>query len=195
MPDKESLNKLCKSLSRKNRVEVLDKLSAASYRNVEIAHILNIEKARASESLNELTDLRLVVKFEREAIIGEKHTQYVATPFGNEVLGISDKLDKLRDSFPDAVLDFGDGIAYILKYYLDIDKLEVMHETVMTRKGRKVSLDIRREACETKNCEITCDPILKNVVRKFGEIAKYKRSSEEQKCCFRVTFWYKERAD
>lgn len=195
MPDKESLNKLCKSLSRKNRVDVLDELSAASYRNVEIAHILDIEKARASESLNELTALRLVVKFEREAIIGEKHTQYVTTPFGNEVLGISDKLDKLRDSFPDAVLDFGDGIAYILKYYLDIDKLEVMHETVMTRKGRKVSLDIRREACEAKNCEITCDPILKNVVRKFGEIAKYERSSEEQKCCFRVTFWYKERAD
>jgi len=195
MPDKESLIKLCKSLSRKNRVDVLDKLSAASYRNVEIAHILNIEKARASESLNELTDLRLVVKFEREAIIGEKHTQYVTTPFGNEVLGISDKLDKLRDSFPDTVLDFGDGIAYILKYYLDIDKLEVMHETVMTRKGRKVSLDIRRVSCEDKNCEITCDPILKNVVRKFGEIAKYERRMEGEKCCFSVTFWYKERED
>ena len=79
---------------------VLDKLSSKSYRNVEIAHILDIEKARASESLSELIDLRLVVKFEREAIIGEKHTLYVATPFGNEVLGISNKLERLIKSFP-----------------------------------------------------------------------------------------------
>ena len=193
MPGKESLIKLCKSLSRKNRVDVLDKLSSTSYRNVEIAHILDIEKARVSESLTELTDLRLLVKFEKEAIIGEKHTLYVATPFGSEVLGISDKLDRLIKSFPDKVLDFGDGLAYILKYYMEIDELEVTHETVMTRKGRKVSLDIKRETCEKKNCEITCDPIIKNVVRKFGEIDKYERRMEGKKCCFSVTFWYKER--
>lgn len=78
---------------------------------MEIAHIVDIEKARAAESLGELTDLRLVVKIEREAIVGEKHTLYVATPFGSEVLGISDKLDRLRKLFPDKVLDFGDGIA------------------------------------------------------------------------------------
>ena len=193
MPGKESLTKLCKSLSRKNRVDVLDKLSSTSYRNVEIAHILDIEKARVSESLTELTDLRLLVKFEKEAIIGEKHTLYVATPFGSEVLGISDKLDRLIKSFPDKVLDFGEGLAYILKYYMGIDELEVTHETVMTRKGRKVSLDIKRETCEKKNCEITCDPIIKNVVRKFGEIDKYERRMEGKKCCFGVTFWYKER--
>jgi len=193
MPGKESLIKLCKSLSRKNRVDVLDKLSSTSYRNVEIAHILDIEKARVSESLTELTDLRLLVKFEKEAIIGEKHTLYVATPFGSEVLGIGDKLDRLIKSFPDKVLDFGDGLAYILKYYMGIDELEVTHETVMTRKGRKVSLDIKRETCEKKNCEITCDPIIKNVVRKFGEIDKYERRMEGKKCCFSVTFWYKER--
>jgi len=193
MPGKESLIKLCKSLSRKNRVDVLDKLSSTSYRNVEIAHILDIEKARVSESLTELTDLRLLVKFEKEAIIGEKHTLYVATPFGSEVLGISDKLDRLIKSFPDKVLDFGDGLTYILKYYMGIDELEVTHETVMTRKGRKVSLDIKRETCEKKNCEITCDPIIKNVVRKFGEIDKYERRMEGKKCCFGVTFWYKER--
>lgn len=195
MPDKESLIKLCKSLSRKNRTDILDKLSSKSYRNVEIAHIVDIEKARASESLSELTNLRLVVKFEREAIVGEKHTLYVATPFGSEVLGISDELDRLRKSFPDKVLDFGDGIAYILKYYMEIDELEVTHETVMTRKGRKVSLDIRIALCETENYEITCDPLIKNVVRKFGEIDKYERRMEGGKCCFSVTFWYKERED
>ena len=171
----------------------MDKLSSTSYRNVEIAHILDIEKARVSESLTELTDLRLLVKFEKEAIIGEKHTLYVATPFGSEVLSIGDKLDRLIKSFPDKVLDFSDGLAYILKYYMEIDELEVTHETVMTRKGRKVSLDIKRETCEKKNCEITCDPIIKNVVRKFGEIDKYERRMEGKKCCFSVTFWYKER--
>jgi predicted transcriptional regulator len=195
MPGKESLIRLSRSLSRKNRTDVLDKLASASYRNVEIAHVVDIEKARASESLSELTDLRLVVKFEREAIIGEKHTLYVATPFGTEVLEISDKLDRLRATFPDKVLDFGDGIAYILKYYLEIDEIEVTHETVMTRKGRKVSLDINRETCEKKNCEITCDPVIKNVVRKFGQIDKYERKLEEKKCCFSITFWYKERED
>lgn len=195
MPGKEALTKLCKSLSRKNRVDVLDKLSSASYRNIEIAHIVDIEKARAAESLNELTDLRLVVKFEREAIIGERHTLYVATPFGSEVLGINDKLDRLIKSFPDKVLDFGDGIAYILKYYMGIDELEVTHETVMTRKGRKVSLDIERASCEKKNCEIICDPIIRNVVRKFGKIDKYERRMGEKNCSFRVTFWYKERED
>lgn len=195
MPGKESLIRLSRSLSRKNRTDVLDKLASASYRNVELAHVVDIEKARVSESLSELTDLRLVVKFEREAIIGEKHTLYVATPFGTEVLEISDKRDRLRATFPDKVLDFGDGIAYILKYYLEIDELEVTHETVMTRKGRKVSLDINREACEKKNCEITCDPVLKNVVRKFGQIDKYERKLEEKKCFFGLTFWYKERED
>jgi predicted transcriptional regulator len=195
MPAKGSLIELCRSLSRNKRVEVLDKLSSKSYRNVEIAHIIDIEKARAAESLGELTDLRLVVKFEREAIIGEKHTLYVATPLGNEVLGISEKLDRLKKSFPDKVHDFGDGIAYILKYYLEIDELEVRHETVMTRKGRKVSLEITRVPCETKNCEITCDPVIKNVVRKFGKIDNYERKLEEKKCCFSITFWYKERED
>jgi hypothetical protein len=191
MSSKESLTKLCASLSRKHRIEALDKLSVKSYRNVELAHLLNIEKARASESLSELTDFRLAVKFEREAIIGEKHTLYVATPFGTEVLGITDKLERLKKSFPDKVLDFGDGIAYILKYYMDLDELEVTHETVMTRKGRKVSLEITRAACDQKNCEMTCDPLIRNVVRKFGEIDKYNRKTDGQECSFSVTFWYK----
>jgi DNA-binding HxlR family transcriptional regulator len=193
MPDKESLIQLCKTLGRKRRVDVLDKLSSGSYRNVDIARTLNIDKTRVSEALAELTDMRLVVKFERDAIIGEKHTLYVATPFGGEVLGISEKLGRLRRSFPGTVLDFGDGIAYILKYYMGIDALEVAHETVMTRKGRKVSLEIMRAPCEKRNCEITCDPIIKNVVRKFGEIDKYERELEGEKCRFGVTFWYKER--
>ncbi len=193
MPDKESLMKLCKTLGRKKRVDVLDKLSSGSYRNVEIARTLDLDMTRVSEALAELTDARLVVKFERDAIIGEKHTLYVATPFGGEVLGISEKLGRLRRSFPGTVLDFGDGVAYILKYYMEIDVLEVAHETVMTRKGRKVSLEIMREPCEKRNCEITCDPIIKNVVRKFGEIDKYEREPVGEKCCFGVTFWYKER--
>jgi len=195
MADKESLIKLCKSLGRKKRVDVLDKLSSRSYRNVGIARSFDMDRTRVSEALAELTDARLVVKFERDAIIGEKHTLYVATPFGGEVLDISEKLGRLRRSFPDTVLDFGDGIAYILKYYMEIDALEVAHETVMTRKGRKVSLDIKREPCENRNCEITCDPIIKNVVRKFGEIDKYERKLEGAKCCFSIAFWYKERGD
>lgn len=195
MSEKESLMKLCKSLSRKKRVDILDKLSSRSYRNIDIAQILDIEKTRASEALSELTDLRLIIKFEREAIIGEKHTLYAATPFGSEILGISKKLTGLRISFPDKVLDFGEGIAYILKYTMEIDALEVTHETVMTRQGRKVSLDIMREPCEKKNCEITCDPIIKNVVRKFGEIDKYEREFVGRKCCFGVTFWYKEKGN
>lgn len=193
MPDKESLMKLCKTLGRKKRVDVLDKLSSGSYRNVEIARTLDLDRTRVSEALRELADQRLVVKFERDAIIGEKHTLYVATPFGSEVLGINEKLDRLRETFPDKVLDFGDGIAYILKYYMEIDALEVTHETVMTRKGRKVSLEIMREPCEKRNCEITCDLIIKNVVRKFGEIDKYERESVEGVCRFSVTFWYNER--
>lgn len=193
MADKESLTKLCKSLGRKKRVDVLNTLSSKSYRNVEIAHTLDIDRTRVSEALAELTDMRLVVKFERDAIIGEKHTLYVATPFGGEVLGISEKLGRLRSSFPGTVLDFGDGIAYILKYYMEIDTLKVTHETVMTRKGRKVSLEIMREPCEKKNCEITCDPIIKNVVRKFGEINKYEREPAGETCRFSVAFRYKER--
>jgi|GEM_PF-961397 len=191
---KESLGELFAALSRKNRIEALDKLSSRSYRNVELAHILDIEKARASESLNELADFRLVVKFEREAIIGEKHTLYVATPFGNEILTLSEKLDKVRHSFPDKVLDFGEGIAYILKYYMEQEEIAVTHETVMTRKGRKVSLEITRKPCEKKNCELTCDPIIKNVIRKFGTIDKYQREVADQ-CKFDISFWYKERED
>ena len=190
MPEKESLMKLCKPLSRKKRVDILDRLSLGSYRNIEIAHTFNIEKTRASEALSELTDLRLAIKFERDAIIGEKHTLYAATPFGSEVLDISKKLDKMRRSFPDKVLDFGDGVAYILKYYMEIDALEVLHETVMTRRGRKVKLNIMREPCENKNCDIICDPIIKNVVRKFGKIDNYGRESDQKKCSFSVTFWY-----
>lgn len=111
------------------------------------------------------------------------------------MLRISDKLDRLRRSFPDKVLDFGDGIAYILKYYMELEELEVTHETVMTRKGRKVSLEIKRAPCEDKNCEITCDPIIRNVARKFGKIDKYERKTGEKNCSFSVTFWYKERED
>jgi DNA-binding HxlR family transcriptional regulator len=192
MPEKESLMKLCKPLSRKKRVDILDRLTSGSYRNIELAHTFNIEKTRASEALSELTDLRLAIKFERDAIIGEKHTLYAATPFGSEVLDVSKKLDKIRKSFPDKVLDFGDGVAYILKYYMEIDTLEVTHETVITRRGRKISLDIIREPCENKNCEIICDPIIKNVVRKFGKIDNYGRESDQNKCSFNVTFWYNE---
>jgi len=192
MPEKESLMKLCKPLSRKKRVDILDRLTSGSYRNIELAHTFNIEKTRASEALSELTDLRLAIKFERDAIIGEKHTLYAATPFGSEVLDVSKKLDKMIIYFPDKVLDFGDGVAYILKYYMEIDILEVTHETVMTRRGRKISLSIIRGPCENKNCEITCDPIIKNVVRKFGKIDNYERESNQNKCSFNVTFWYNE---
>jgi len=91
----ESLVNLSKTLSRKSRVDILRKLCVKSYRNSELAEYLHIGKERVSEALTDLVDSRMVILFERDAIIGEKHTMYVASPFGNDVLNISDKLDSL----------------------------------------------------------------------------------------------------
>jgi len=49
---KDSLGELFAALSRKNRVEALDKLSSRSYRNVELAHILeDFEKPPDPEAI------------------------------------------------------------------------------------------------------------------------------------------------
>lgn len=183
------LIKLSKTLSRKNRFDVLKKLGIKSHRNVELSDKLDLRKERVSEAISDLVAARLVILFEREAIISEKHTMYVASPLGNEILSINDKIEIIKEKFPEKISDFGDGIAYILKYYLETD-VKVTHNTVITRSGRKVNLIIKREACDNKNCEITCEPLIQNIVKRFGNIDQFERKTQEE-CCFNVKFWRK----
>ena len=165
----ESLIDLSKTLGRKSRVDILRKLCKKSYRNSELSEYLDIGKERVSEALTDLVTSRLVILFERDAIIGEKHTMYVASPFGNDILNVSDKLDSIKENFPEKILDFGDGIEYILKYYLEAD-FKVYHNAIITRGGCKISIDIKGTPCEKKNCEITCEPVIKNIAKRFGDI-------------------------
>lgn len=180
---------LSQALGRKNRFEILRKLSLKSCRNTELSDDLDIRKERVSEALADLVASRLVIMFEREAIIGEKHTLYVASPFGSEILTINQKLETIKEKFPEKITDFGDGIAYILRYYLETD-VKAMHNTIITRGGRKVNLVIERMPCEKKNCEITCEPLIKNVLKRFGELDLFERTTQE-KCSFNIKFWRK----
>ncbi len=184
-----SLIDLSKTLGRKSRFEILKKLGIKSYRNTELSEDLDIRKERVSEALADLVASRLVIMFEREAIIGEKHTMYVSSPFGSEILNINDKLDTIKEKFPEKIMDFGDGIAYILRYYLETD-VKVTHNTIITRGGRKINLVIERTPCEKKNCEITCDPLIKSIVKRFGELDQFERTTQD-KCCFNIKFWRK----
>jgi len=188
MPN-ESLIDLSKTLGRKNRFDILKKLGIKSCRNTELSEDLDIRKERASEALTDLVSSRLVIMFEREAIIGEKHTLYVASPFGSEILNINDKLDTIKEKFPEKIMDFGDGIAYILQYYLEAD-VRVTHNTIITRGGRKINLVIERAPCEKKNCEITCEPLIKNIVKRFGELDQFERTGQDR-CSFNIKFWRK----
>ena len=165
----ESLIDLSKTFSRKSRVDVLRKLCMKSYRNSELSANLHIGKERVSEALTDLVASRLAIMFERDAIIGERHTMYVASPFGSEILNVTDKLDSIKEKFPEKILDFGDGIKYILKYYLEAD-FKVNHNTIITRGGYKINLEIKGTPCEKKNCEITCEPVIRNIVKRFGNI-------------------------
>lgn len=178
---------LSKTLGRKSRFDILKKLGIKSYRNTELSEDLDIRKERVSEALADLVESRLVIMFEKEAIIGEKHTMYVASPFGSEILNINDRLDEIKEKFPEKILDFGDGIAYILKYYLETE-VKVTHSTIITRGGRKINLVIERAPCEKKNCEITCEPLIKNIVKRFGEIDQFERAVQD-KCSFNIKFW------
>lgn len=176
---------LSKTLSRKCRLEILEKLCKRSYRNIELSESLNIRKEKVSESVTDLVSSRLAILFEREAIIGEKHTMYVASPFGSEILSISDKLDSTKGKFPpESITDFGDGIEYILKYYLDAD-FKVYHNAIITRGGRKINMDIKGTSCEKKNCETTCEPVIKNIVKRFGDIDLFERVHQAN-CSFKI---------
>jgi len=181
---------LSKTLGRKSRFDILKKLCTRSYRNTELSEDLSLRKERVSESLGDLVSSRLVIMFDREAIIGEKHTMYVASPFGNEILDVNDKLDMIKDKFPEKIMDFGDGIAYILRYYLETD-IKVTHNTIMTRGGgRKINLLMERAPCEKKNCDITCNPLIKNVIMRFGELDEFE-SAIQDRCTFNIKFWRK----
>ncbi len=180
----ESLKSLSKTLGRQNRVPILEELSMKSCRNIELSEDLDISKERVSEALTDLVDSRLVIPFVREAIIDEKHTIYVISPFGSEILDINDKLDSIKEKFPEKITDFGDGIGYILKYYLEAD-FKVNHN-VIRRRGFKISMDIeKRTPCEKKNCEITCEPVIKNIVKRFGRIDKFKKV-DHANCSFNI---------
>ncbi len=180
---------LSRTLGRKSRFDILKKLGTRSYRNTELSDDLSLRKERVSESLGDLVSSRLVIMFEREAIIGEKHTLYVASPFGNEILDVNEKLSTIKDKFPEKIMDFGDGIAYILRYYLETD-VKVTHNTIMTRGGRKINLVIERAPCEKKNCDITCNPLIKNVIKRFGELDEFE-SATQDRCTFNIKFWRK----
>jgi DNA-binding HxlR family transcriptional regulator len=180
----ESLIDLSKTLSRKSRVDILGKLCVKSYRNSELSADLHIGKERVSEALTDLVASRLVILFERDAIIGEKHTMYVASPFGSDILNISDKLDSIKEKFPEKILDFGDGFEYILKYYLEAD-FKVDHNAIITRGGCKIIMDIKGTPCEKKNCEITCEPVIKNIAKRFGDIDPDERVFQTD-CSFKI---------
>ncbi len=180
----ETLIDLSRTLSRKSRVDILRKLCIKSYRNSELSDYLHIGKERVSEALADLVASRLAILFEKDAIIGEKHTMYVASPFGSEILNISDKLDSIKEEFPEKIMDFGDGIRYILKYYLEAD-FKVDHNAIITRGGCKINLDIKGTPCEKKNCEITCEPVIKNIAKRFGDIDQAERVFQAN-CSFKI---------
>ena len=175
---------LSKTLGRKCRLEILEKLCKKSYRNIELSKNLNIRREKVSEAVTDLVASRLVILFEKGSIIDEKHTMYVASPFGTEILNISDKLDSINKKFPEKIMDFGDGIEYILKYYLEAD-FKVNHNAIITREGRKINMDIQGTLCEKKNCEITCEPVIKNIAKRFGDIDLFERVSQTN-CSFKI---------
>ena len=155
-----------------------------SCRNSELSENLNIGKERVSEALTDLVASRLAIMFEKDAIISEKHTMYAVSPFGNDILNFSNKLDSIKEKFPEKILDFGEGIKYILKYYLDVN-FEVDHNAVITRKGCKINLDIKGIPCAKKNCEITCEPVIKNIAKRFGDIDPAERIFQTN-CSFKI---------
>ncbi|MBU4138846.1 MAG: hypothetical protein KJ729_02735, partial [Euryarchaeota archaeon] len=68
--------------------------------------------------------------------------------------------------------------------------IKVTHNTIMTRGGRKINLVIERASCEKKNCEITCHPLIKNVIKRFGELDEFE-SATHDRCTFNIKFWRK----
>ncbi len=176
---------LFRTLSRKCRLEILRNLCNNSYRITELSKYLGISKERVSEALADLVASRLVILFEREAIPGIKHTIYVASPFGSEIMNISDKLDSIKEKSPGKITDFGDGIGYILKYYLEAD-FKINHNTRVIREGFQIKMDIeKRTPCEKKNCEITCEPVIKNIVKRFGRIDQFEKV-DHANCSFNI---------
>ncbi len=180
----KSLIKLSKTLGRQNRAYVLVKLCMKSCRNRELENP-QISKGRISEALSDLVSSHMVIPFEREAVIGEKHTIYVISPIGSEILNISDKLDSINKKGHVKITDFGDGIGYILKYYLEAD-FKINHNTRVIKEGFQIKMDIeKRTPCEKKNCEITCEPVIKNIVKRFGRIDKFEKVNKAN-CSFNI---------
>ncbi|MCZ7358360.1 MAG: ArsR family transcriptional regulator [Candidatus Methanoperedens sp.] len=181
----ESLIDLSKKLSRNSRVDILEKLCMKSCRVRDLSDDLDISKERISEALTDLVSSRLVIKFESEAIIVEPHSIYVISPFGSEILDISDKLDSIKGKVPEKIRDFGDGIGYILNYCLEAD-FKVNHNARKIKEGIRINMDIeKRTPCEKKNCEITCEPVIKNIVKRFGSVDQFEKG-DHANCSFNI---------
>jgi len=80
----ESLTDLFNTLSRQSKVDILEKLCIKSYRNIELSEYFHNSKERISERLTDLVASFLVIIIKRGAIEKEKHTLYVASPFGTK---------------------------------------------------------------------------------------------------------------
>ncbi len=151
----------------------------------ELSHELDIGREKISDALTDLVSSRLVIKFEGKAIIDEPHPIYVISPFGSEILDISDKLDSIKEKIPEKIRDFGDGIGYILNYCLEAD-FKVNHNPIKIRDGIRINMDIeKRTPCEKKNCEITCEPVIKNIVKRFGSIDQFEKG-DHANCSFNI---------
>ncbi len=180
----ESLKALSKTLGRQNRLEVLGKLSMKSHRVRELSDGLDIGREKVSEALTDLMKSCLVILFKREAISGQKYPMYVASPFGGEILNISDKLDSIKEKCPITIGDFGDGIEFFLKYYLEAD-FKVNYK-VKIRNGFKIELELKGTPCEMKKCDITCEPVIENIVKRFGHIDQFDKA-DHANCSFKIT--------
>ncbi|MEE9610609.1 MAG: hypothetical protein V3W19_05120 [Desulfatiglandales bacterium] len=181
----KNLKALVNSLSKKKRLEILTSIRDAAQRNLEISERLKIRKERVSEALRELVKTRVAVRFEKGALAGEKHPFYVGTPLAKEISDLDERMGRLKELLPSRIDDFGEGIGYLLKYYME-DDVRVEHSTLKTKKGRKVKLVIERDACGKKECDVVCEPLVKAVTKKFGRLDEFHRAD----CRFEVSLWY-----
>jgi len=180
------LKSLVKSLSRKERLPVLTVLKERAMRNIEISKKLGIRKERVSESLGDLVENRLAVRFEKGALKREKQAFYVGTPLAEEVYGLDGRIEKMEQILPTEITNFGDGVGYLLKFYLECD-VDVDYSTAKSRSGRKVNLKVSREKCEKgEGCEIVCEPIIRAVTGKFGNVEALERT----KCSFDISILF-----
>ncbi|SNQ61056.1 hypothetical protein [Candidatus Methanoperedens nitratireducens] len=90
-----------------------------------------------------------------------------------------------KKKIPEKITDFGDGIGYILNYYLEAD-FKVNHNTRVINEEFQIKMDIeKRTPCEKKNCEIICEPVIKNIIKRFGRIDQFEKA-DHANCSFKI---------